>query len=241
MSGQPGAPAPGAASERPLPRLNAILDDEAARAAGWTVPTLARACLAGGARFLQVRAKRLASGPLLALCDEVMALAAPYRAIVMVNDRADIARLCQGTGVHVGQEDLTPSAVRTVVGDIALVGLSTHTLGQLRSALSEPIDYVAVGPVFGTATKQTGYAAVGLDFVTRAAALARAAATGANGPPRPIVAIGGITLAEARSVITAGAASVAVITDLLATGDPERRVKDFLHVLSEVSTDAADD
>lgn len=214
-----------------LPRLNAILDDDVARSAGWTVPDLARACLAGGARFLQVRAKHLASGPFLALCDEVVALAAPYRAMVIVNDRADIARISQATGVHLGQEDLPPSAVRAVLGKTALVGLSTHTPDQLRSALVEPIDYVAVGPVFGTATKHTGHAAVGLDFVSYAAAVARAAAADADRPLRPIVAIGGIALEQARAVIAAGAASVAVISDLLSTGDPETRVREYLKAL----------
>jgi thiamine-phosphate pyrophosphorylase len=221
----------GPASPRPLPALNAILDDDIARAAGWSVPDLARACLTGGARFLQVRAKHLASGSFLALCDEVMALAVPCGATVIVNDRADIARLGRASGVHVGQEDLTPSAVRAVVGDTVIVGLSTHTSDQVRSALSEPIDYVAVGPIFATRTKDTGHAAVGLEFVRVAAALAREAAARDHRPPRPIVAIGGMALEQARAVIRAGATSVAVISDLLSGGDPEARVRKYLEAL----------
>lgn len=216
-----------------LPRLNVILDADAGQAAGWTVPELARACLAGGARFLQVRAKRRSSREYLAACDQVMELSRAYDATVIVNDRADIARLCCATGVQVGQEDLPAVAARQVMGETAIVGLSTHTLEQIGAGLIQPVDYIAVGPVFGTSTKETGYAEVGLDLVERAASLARAAARDADSPARPIVGIGGITVARARSVIDAGAAAVAVISDLLTTGDPESRVREFLAILGE--------
>jgi thiamine-phosphate pyrophosphorylase len=124
----------------------------------------------------------------------------------------------------VGQEDLAPRAVRTVVGDDAVVGLSTHTVEQLERALDEPVSYVAIGPVFGTATKETGYEAIGLERVADASR--RAAARGL-----PLVAIGGITVHNARAVVDAGAAAVAVIGDLLATGDPEARVRAYLERL----------
>ena len=104
-----------------------------------------------------------------------------------------------------------------------MIGLSTHTPEQVDAALDEPIDYIAVGPIYGTSTKDTGYAAVGLDLVRDAV---KAADT------RPVVAIGGITLARAPEVLAAGAASVAVISDLLETGDPTRRVAEFLARLS---------
>jgi thiamine-phosphate diphosphorylase len=216
----------------PLPRLNAILDDEVARRAGWTIGELCRACLAGGATFLQVRAKRLPSGHFLDLCDEVMTLARPYGAMVIINDRADLARLCGAAGVHIGQEDLQGVDVRITVGKSAIVGLSTHTIAQVREAITQPVDYIAVGPVFGTGTKDTGFAAVGLDFVKEAVVLARGDEPASG---RPVVAIGGITLDRARTVIEAGAASVAVISDLLATGDPEARVREYLRTLERVS------
>jgi thiamine-phosphate pyrophosphorylase len=126
----------------------------------------------------------------------------------------------------VGQEDLAPRAVRTVVGDDAVVGLSTHTVEQLERALDEPVSYVAIGPVFGTATKETGYEAIGLERVADASR--RAAARGL-----PLVAIGGITVHNARAVVDAGAAAVAVIGDLLATGDPEARVRAYLERLGQ--------
>jgi thiamine-phosphate pyrophosphorylase len=118
-------------------------------------------------------------------------------------------------GVHVGQEDLAPAAARAIVGPGAIVGFSTHTLDQVRAAAREPVSYIAVGPVFGTTSKDTGYTAIGLEFVTAAAQAAGSI---------PIVAIGGITLETAPAVLAAGAAAVAVIGDLLAGNDPVRRV-----------------
>ena len=215
----------------PLSPLNAILDHDAAREAGWALPDLARAALAGGARFLQVRAKSLAGGAYLAACDEVVALARPYGALVVVNDRADLALMSGAGGVHLGQDDLLPADARALLGDRAVVGLSTHSLDQARRALALPIDYLAVGPVFGTTTKETGYGAVGLELIRAVGALVERAPH-AGRPPVPIVAIGGITLDRARRAIEAGAASVAVISDLLATGSPGERVRHYLDELS---------
>jgi thiamine-phosphate pyrophosphorylase len=204
--------------------LHAIVDADAAARAGWRAGDLARAYLEGGARVLQVRAKRLPSDDLLALCDAVARAAAPFDATVIVNDRADLALLSGAAGVHVGQDDLAPRDARATLGPAAVVGLSTHTLPQIEAALREPVTYIAVGPVFGTATKDTGYEAVGLDLVRAAARLAG---------PMPVVAIGGITLERAPAVIGAGASAVAVIGDLLATGYPAARVAGYLARLRE--------
>ncbi len=208
-----------------FPPLYAILDADVAADAGWTVPDLAAAFIRGGARLLQLRAKHASGRDFLAMAEAVVAAAAPVGACVIVNDRADMARLAGAAGVHVGQEDLAPESVRTIVGAGAIVGLSTHTPEQLDLALAAPVDYVAVGPVFGTATKKTGYDPIGL---TRVAAAARACAVRG----RPLVAIGGVTLETAADVIAAGAASVAVISDLLAGNDPAVRVRAFVERLS---------
>jgi len=162
---------------------------------------------------------------LLATASAVVQLAHRRQARVIVNDRADIARLAGADGVHVGQEDLAPAAVRAIVGDSSMVGLSTHTTEQVDRAIREPVSYVAVGPVFGTATKATGYERVGLERVREAAR--RATVRGL-----PLVAIGGITLENAASVLDAGAESVAIISDLLSTGDPEARVRAYLERFS---------
>ena len=147
--------------------LNAIVDVEVAARAGWTPVDLASACLNGGARFLQIRAKTLSSAAFLELTSRICAIAHPADAVVVVNDRADIARIAGADGVHVGQDDLAPAAARTLIGPAAIVGLSTHTEPQIDAALVQPLTYIAVGPIFGTATKATGYNAVALDRVRR--------------------------------------------------------------------------
>ncbi len=208
-----------------LARLYAVCDADVCARAGWTLPDYAAALMDGGVTLLQLRAKHAASREFLAATEAVMARALPHAATVVVNDRADIARLAGASGVHVGQDDLSASDVRRVIGADAVLGLSTHTTTQLEAAVREPVTYVAIGPVFGTTTKDTGYDAVGLDLVRLACAIAAPAGL-------PVVAIGGITLERAPGVIVAGAASVAVISDLLVGGDPAARARLFLDRLS---------
>ena len=200
-----------------LPGLYAVVDAEVATAHGWPPVDLAAAILAGGATLLQVRAKHLSSAAMLEFSRQVVRLAAPFGAQVIVNDRADLAVLAGAAGVHVGQDDLSPADARAIVGDGALVGVSTHSSDQISEAATAPVSYIAVGPVFSTSTKNTGYDAVGLDLVRRAAATAI-----------DVVAIGGVTLERVPALIAAGATSVAVITDLLAGGDPAARTRAFV-------------
>lgn len=190
--------------------------------AGWDVSRLAQAFLDGGARLIQLRAKTLPSGRFLEHAQHLVEAAAPYGAAVIVNDRVDLALLACAAGVHLGQEDLAPAKARELLGPNAVIGYSTHTIDQLEAAVREPITYVAVGPIFGTHTKQTGYEPVGLDLVRHAVRLAGG---------RPVVAIGRITLATAPEVIAAGATSVAVISDLLTGGDPAAQVRRFVDAL----------
>jgi thiamine-phosphate pyrophosphorylase len=196
------------------------VDVEVCARAGRAPLDVARAFLAGGARLLQLRCKSWGSGAFLDLAAAVVADAATVGATVIVNDRADVAALVSAGGLHVGQDDLTPADARIVVGPAAILGLSTHTPEQWTRGIAEPVSYIAIGPVFGTGTKATGYDAVGLATVSQAAA-----AAGSRG--LPTVAIGGISLDTAVSVIDAGAASVAVISDLVA-GDPEARCRAFV-------------
>jgi thiamine-phosphate pyrophosphorylase len=109
--------------------------------------------------------------------------------------------------------------VKAIAGAHTFVGLSTHSREQIDAALDEPVDYIAVGPVFQTRTKDTGYEPRGLELVRYAAAKGR-----------PVVAIGGIALKNVSEVLAAGAAAVAVISDLIGTGDPEERVREYLRV-----------
>ncbi len=184
---------------------------------------VARAFLSAGAKLLQLRCKSWGSAAFLDLAEAVIDDANRAEAAVIVNDRADVAALSHAHGLHVGQDDLAPADARQVIGDEPLLGLSTHTPAQWQAAVGEPVCYIAIGPVFGTGTKDTGYPAVGLDTV----ALAARAASNAG---LPVVAIGGITRDNAVSVIDAGAVSVAVISDLL-DGDPEARCRALLRVL----------
>jgi thiamine-phosphate pyrophosphorylase len=201
----------------PGPFLYPIIDTGICTARRLDAVALAEACLEGGARILQLRDKQASSAAFLALADRIVESASRHAAIVIVNDRADIARLSGAAGVHVGQDDLSVPDVRRVVGSGSVVGISTHDERQIDEALASDATYVAVGPIFGTATKETGYPPRGIDLVRYAAHRGK-----------PVVAIGGITLARAASVLEAGAAGLAVITDLLSGGDPGSRTSEFV-------------
>jgi thiamine-phosphate pyrophosphorylase len=205
------------------------VDVEVCARVDWKPRDLARAYLAGGARLLQLRAKVLGGAAFLELAEAVVEDAHRVGGRVIINDRADLAALSHADGVHVGQDDLTPADVRRVMGE-GLIGLSTHTAEQIEAAVSAQISYFAIGPIFGTRTKATGYDAVGYDAVRHAAA--RGATRGL-----PVVAIGGITLATAPRVIAAGAASVAIITDLM-TANPEMRVREYLAALGRLTAES---
>jgi len=204
-------------------KLYAIVDaGECARAQRAPLD-VARAFLSAGARLMQLRCKEMAGGAFLELANHVIEHGRSADATIIINDRADVARLSGANGLHVGQTDLRPAEARAVIGAAAVLGLSTHTREQWERAAREPISYLAIGPAFGTGTKDTGYSAVGLETISRAAEAARAHRL-------PAVAIGGITIENAPSVIDAGADSVAVISDLL-KGDPEARCRAFLRIL----------
>jgi thiamine-phosphate pyrophosphorylase len=204
-----------------IPALYAVVDTEACVRAGRAPLDVAVAYLDAGVSLVQVRGKSLGAAALLNLTRRVVE-AGPH-ARVIVNDRPDVAVLAEAGGVHVGQDDLCVADARAIVGGHRWVGVSTHSVDQARRALDLGIDYVAVGPVFATATKETGYEAVGLELVEAVAAMAR---------PRgvPVVAIGGITLERAPRVLAAGASAVCVISDLL-NGDPGARARLFVATL----------
>jgi len=205
-----------------LPALYPIVDVDLCRMRGLDPAAFAAGCVRGGARLLQIREKGNATGSaaLLEIVRAVTGSGRPAGARVIVNDRADIAAMAGADGVHVGQDDLPPTAARAIVGSAALIGLSTHTEDQIDNAAAEPADYIAVGPIFNTSTKDTGYDPRGLSMLRYAARLGK-----------PIVAIGGITIANARAVLDAGASSVAVISDLFGADSPEQRVGEYLAAL----------
>jgi len=199
----------------PLPRLYAIAD------ASFGDPVeIARTLIRGGARLIQVRNKNAGVRVLLEQVERILAIA-PSDVRIIVNDRIDVALLSGAAGVHVGQTDLHPGAARKILGTDRIVGFSTHNLDQAREADQLEVDYIAVGPIFRTLTKANPDPVIGLEGL-------RAIASAAH---RPIVAIGGITLEKASSVLEAGAHTIAVVRDLLDCPDVEARTRKWMEVL----------
>lgn len=187
-----------------FPRVYPILDTETLAQHGIALDTAAAALLEGGAGILQVRQKGHWTRQVFESARQVACLCREAGAVLVVNDRADFAMLLEG-GLHIGQEDLAPRDARKLIGPDALLGFSSHNLEQLSAAGGEPVDYVALGPVYPTSSKQNPDPVVGVDEVRRLRPLIE----------KPLVAIGGITRANAAGVLNAGADSVAVISDLV--------------------------
>jgi thiamine-phosphate pyrophosphorylase len=202
-----------------ISRLYAIADAEILAVRGVSLADFAGDLRAAGVGLVQYRDKTGSPQEVLraaAILREAMAGSACR---LIMNDRADLAVLANFDGVHVGQGDLSPADARRVVGTDRIVGVSTHTDDQVRRADQSCADYIAIGPVFATGTKLNSDPVVGLEGVRRARALTT----------KPLVAIGGITRSNARSVIDAGADSVAVISSLFAANQsPEQVARDFL-------------
>jgi len=205
-----------------LPRLYCIVDRETLDARAMSVGVFARELRDAGVRLVQYRDKVGGPQEVLRAAAEISAVFAGVDATLVMNDRADLAVLAGWGGVHVGQGDLLPGDARSLLG-AGLIGVSTHNEQQVVGvAEDESVSYVAVGPVFGTSTKLDAEPVVGLEGVRRARALTA----------KPLVAIGGITLQNARSVVDAGADSVAVISGLFVKGRTVGEVvRDFLEVL----------
>lgn len=202
-----------------LPRLYPIFDADFLTVRGLALDSAARTLCDAGITLLQYRNKSGGPQTILRDAEIVRSAFSGVDCRLMMNDRADLAVLAGFGGVHVGQDDLSPADARRVVGANRWVGVSTHNDEQVRLADETDADYIAVGPVFATVTKTNAEPVIGRDGVRRARALTR----------KPIVAIGGITLANARSVIDAGADSVAVIGALFVPGEPlEKLTRDFL-------------
>ena len=178
-----------------------------------------------GVELIQYRHKQISSRNLFRISREMAARLRSRGVRFIVNDRPDVAAMVDAGGVHVGQEDLPVEQARRICGPGRWVGVSTHTLEQVREADATSADYVAVGPIFATATKEKPDPVVGTEFIGRARQLTR----------KPLVAIGGITLERAAEVFAAGADSIAVAKDLLTAEDPPRRVKEFLVMAARAS------
>ncbi len=218
LSASSGPPA-----QFPVARLYAIIDP--AQAGGRSAVEVAEALLGAGVRLIQYRDKRGSSRQIFDTGRQIAELARRAGGVFIVNDRADVALALEADGVHLGQEDLPAELARRVLlagaGPTKWIGVSTHTLVQVREADRSTADYIAFGPIFATRTKERPDPVVGLEGLREAR----------RATLKPLVAIGGITLDQAQSVIEAGADSVAVIGDLLGYPDIGARAGEFLKAL----------
>jgi thiamine-phosphate diphosphorylase len=163
----------------------------------------------------------------LATAREVREICRRSHCLLLINDRADIALAVEADGIHIGQEDLPLVAARKVLGSRKIIGVSTHTPQQALDAEREGADYIGFGPLFGTATKATGYTARGLDQLREIRGLVAL----------PIVAIGGVTADRAPTALAAGANAVAMISDLVLAKDVPAKVRETLHALVHCHTE----
>ena len=201
---------------KPLQRLYTFAD------ASFGDPVrLAEALFNAGARIIQVRNKRGSARELLEQVERILSFA-PRGAEIIVNDRVDVALISGAGGVHLGQDDVPPVEARRILGLDRMIGFSTHNLEQAMRAEKLPVDYVAVGPIFLTATKERPDAVVGLENLSAICLAIR----------KPVVAIGGIKLENAEDVLKAGAISVAVISDVLSAPDVASRVQSWIERLN---------
>ena len=204
-----------------FPPLYAILDATPEQPLDSLI-SLAQKLANAGVQLIQLRAKRLPPCQFQQIATALIA-AAPNTVKLILNDRPDIATLTNAAGVHVGQEDLPVEAARKLCPTPQWVGISTHNLEQLKAADRTSADYIAVGPIYPTTTKQNPDPVVGLDLIRAARKLSS----------KPLVAIGGITINSVPDVFQAGADSVAIISDLINAPDPSQRAREYLSLAAQ--------
>jgi thiamine-phosphate pyrophosphorylase len=183
----------------------------------------------GGVDILQLRDYSLKDSELLSIAHKFRALTRRYRILFIVNNRADIARLSDADGVHVGQEDLTVAQVRKIIGEGKVVGVSTHSLDQAQKAISDGADYIGVGPIYPTPTKE-GRPAVGVEYIQEVAAIHS---------PIPFFAIGGINTTNIDEVLRAGATRLAVVRAITEAKDPKAAAEGLQKALDKGRVKAA--
>lgn len=186
---------------------------------GTTEAEAARMCYEGGADVVQLRLKDADAGEILAIAKEIQAIACEYGRFFIVNDRVDIAILAGADGVHLGQRDIPVADARRMCGDEMIIGASVSNAEQARKAVDAGADYVAVGAVFATATKQDAVQGVGLDAVYEVKQEV--------GEEVPIVAIGGINRGNIEHVLGAGADCAAVVSAIMAQDDIKAASKEL--------------
>jgi thiamine-phosphate pyrophosphorylase len=205
-----------------FPRLYAIIDATLLTMSGLA---LAETLAESGVELIQYRNKTATSRQIFEVSRQLSNALSPRGVRFVVNDRPDIALLAGAGGVHVGQDDLSVEEARAICGSDRWVGVSTHTLEQVEAANRTSADYIALGPIFPTTSKQNPDAVVGTELLKRARQITS----------KPLVAIGGITLERAPEVYLSGADSLAVIRDLICAASPAKRAREYLDVAASVT------
>lgn len=190
-----------------LPKIYPITDE---RVSGIPAYEQFEGLIAGGASLIQLRDKHSSSRELYESATNCLSIARAAGARIIINDRVDIALALKADGVHLGQDDLPCEQARSILGQHAIIGFSTHSPEQAKAALALPVDYIAIGPIFSTSTKENPDAVVGLEGLSRVKSIIGRF---------PLVAIGGITSSNVRSILEGGADSAAMISGLVADND----------------------
>jgi thiamine-phosphate pyrophosphorylase len=199
-----------------LPPIYPITDKNLARRPSHL--SIVKDLVRGGAQFIQVRDKSTPPRELLYDLINCVEFCESKGVTLIINDRCDLALSCDAMGVHLGQEDLPPEAARAILGQNKIIGLSAHSISQIRKSAQLPIQYIGYGPVYSTTTKEDALPATGLQNLARAC----------KASPLPVVAIGGIGLDHVRKVLEAGAASVAIISALMTARNLAHEMECFL-------------
>jgi thiamine-phosphate pyrophosphorylase len=176
----------------------------------------------GGAGIVQLRDKHAAMGSIYREAETIRKLTIQFNTLFIVNDRVDLARMCDADGVHLGQDDIPVEDARAILGDDAIIGISTHSRSQIETALRSSADYLSFGPVFPTMTKENHEPVQGMSMLGQIVSMV----------DRPLFAIGGITISRLADVLKQGVTGAAIISDIWAYPDAERRMNEYNQLIA---------
>ncbi len=185
---------------------------------------VAKRLMENGVKLIQIRYKGSSDRTFYEEAVHAVRLASSFDARIIVNDRVDIAHVSGAHGVHLGEEDFPPKAARAILGHRSIIGVSTHSSSKALETLDQDIDYIAMGPIYDTKTKELKHLPLGPQAISKIRAFVQ----------KPIVAIGGISMDRIPEVIKSGADSIAVISDLLGSDDMDLRIKQYLNLLESL-------
>lgn len=201
-----------------------VITDE--KMAKKSLPLIAKECIKGGARVIQFRSKELSDRELFLRTKEALKFC-NNNTIFIMNDRVDIAYLLDIDGIHLGQDDLPVAEARKLLGNEAIIGLSTHNEKQFLNALKEEVDYIAIGPIYPTKTKITNNIPLGLNFLREVRKLT----------DKTLVAIGGINIDRAKEIWSVGIDAVAVVSDIMTSANIPAIINEYIQAYKKIKKD----